>query len=215
MKKCVLFAALIASFTLATPAMAQFKNAEDSIKYRKAAFTVMGQHFGQIGAMVSGRVPFDAQKVKDDAALVRSSHPMRLLLVMRSKATHLKGTHSPTRVALPLQALSWAAWLAWQRAMPCLKLWRGIITLLCRPLRGHRLRLTAAATCRLTLQPSQTSARSMRVLAVIGTVQMLPVAAATTTAGNCSLAVGLQRFRDDILCELHGCFVRRRHRTAR
>jgi cytochrome c556 len=72
MKKRLHFATMIVAFAFAAPALAQFKNAEDSIKYRKAAFTVMGQHFGQIGAMVSGRVPFDAQKVKEDAALVRS-----------------------------------------------------------------------------------------------------------------------------------------------
>ena len=48
------------------------KMPKKSIKYRKSALTVMGQHFGQIGAMANGRVPFDAQKAKDDAALVRS-----------------------------------------------------------------------------------------------------------------------------------------------
>ena len=72
MKKRLHFATMIVAFAFAAPALAQFKNAEDSIKYRKAAFTVMGQHFGQIGAMVNGRTPFDAQKAKDDAALVRS-----------------------------------------------------------------------------------------------------------------------------------------------
>jgi cytochrome c556 len=72
MKKSLKFAALIAALTLAAPAMAQFKNAEDTIKYRKAVFTVMGQHFTQLGAMANGRAPFDAQKAKDDAALVLS-----------------------------------------------------------------------------------------------------------------------------------------------
>jgi cytochrome c556 len=72
MKKSHSIVAFIATLAFALPAVAQFKNAEESIKYRKAAFTVMGQHFGQIGAMANGRVPFDAQKAKDDAALVRS-----------------------------------------------------------------------------------------------------------------------------------------------
>jgi cytochrome c556 len=72
MKKSLKFAALIAALTLAAPAMAQFKNAEDTIKYRKAVFTVMGQHFTQLGAMANGRTPFDAQKAKDNAALVLS-----------------------------------------------------------------------------------------------------------------------------------------------
>jgi cytochrome c556 len=70
MKKNLKWVAIIASLAFAAPAMAQFKNAEESIKYRKAVFAVMGQHFGQLGAMANGRVPFDAQKAKDDAALV-------------------------------------------------------------------------------------------------------------------------------------------------
>jgi cytochrome c556 len=72
MKKSRSIVAFIATLAFAVPAVAQFKNAEESIKYRKSALTVMGQHFGQIGAMANGRVPFDAQKAKDDAALVRS-----------------------------------------------------------------------------------------------------------------------------------------------
>lgn len=70
MKKSMQLASLIAAVAFAAPAMAQFKNDEDSIKYRKAVFAVMGQHFGQIGAMVNGRAPFDAQKAQADAALV-------------------------------------------------------------------------------------------------------------------------------------------------
>lgn len=72
MKKSLSITAFIATLAFAVPAMAQFKNAEEAIKYRKAALTVMGQHFSQLGAMANGRVPFDAQKAKEDAALVRS-----------------------------------------------------------------------------------------------------------------------------------------------
>lgn len=70
---------LLASLALATavtalsaPAMAQFQKPEDAVKYRKAAFTVMGAHFGRIGAMANGRVPFDAKMVADNAAIVES-----------------------------------------------------------------------------------------------------------------------------------------------
>ena len=42
------------------PAAAQFQKPEDAVKYRKAAFTVMATHFGRLGAMVQGRIPFDA-----------------------------------------------------------------------------------------------------------------------------------------------------------
>lgn len=56
-----LFAAATVAATLLTslPAAAQFQKPEDAVKYRKAAFTVMAAHFGRIGAMAQGRVPFD------------------------------------------------------------------------------------------------------------------------------------------------------------
>jgi cytochrome c556 len=57
---------------LATPAMAQFQKAEDAVKYRQSAFFVMGQHFGRLGAMANGRVPFDAKVAQDNAAVVES-----------------------------------------------------------------------------------------------------------------------------------------------
>ena len=59
-------AALLASL----PAAAQFAKPEDAVKYRKAAFTVMGTHFGRIGAVVQGRVPYDAAAVTANADLV-------------------------------------------------------------------------------------------------------------------------------------------------
>lgn len=62
--------ALIAS--LSAPALAQFQKPEDAVKYRKAAFTVMGSHFGRIGAMANGRVPFDATAAANSAAIVET-----------------------------------------------------------------------------------------------------------------------------------------------
>lgn len=58
--------ALAAAF----PAAAQFQKPEDAIKYRQSAFFVMGQHFGRIGAMANGRVPFDAATAQANADLV-------------------------------------------------------------------------------------------------------------------------------------------------
>ena len=52
------------------PASAQFQKPEDAIKYRKAAFTVMGAHFGRIGAMASGKAPFDAAAAAANADIV-------------------------------------------------------------------------------------------------------------------------------------------------
>ena len=64
----------IAAVALAAsvPAMAQFQKPEDAVKYRKAAFTVMGAHVARIGAMANGRVPFDAAAVAENAALVET-----------------------------------------------------------------------------------------------------------------------------------------------
>ena len=52
------------------PASAQFQKPEDAIKYRKAAFTVMATHFGRIGAMASGKAPFDAAAAAANADIV-------------------------------------------------------------------------------------------------------------------------------------------------
>jgi cytochrome c556 len=60
----------ILALACAAPAMAQFKNAKHAVEYRQAAFTVMGKHFASLGAMVSGKAPFDAAKAKADAQVV-------------------------------------------------------------------------------------------------------------------------------------------------
>ncbi|HTP74777.1 MAG TPA: cytochrome c [Burkholderiaceae bacterium] len=51
-------------------AAAQFQKPEDAIKYRQSALTVMANHFGRVGAMAQGRVPFDAKAAADNAAVV-------------------------------------------------------------------------------------------------------------------------------------------------
>ncbi len=64
-------AATLAALTLgaALPAAAQFAKPEDAIKYRQSALRVMGTHFGRIGAMVNGRVPFDAAAAQQNAEI--------------------------------------------------------------------------------------------------------------------------------------------------
>ena len=67
------YACLVAAATLlsmAAPASAQFAKAEDAIHYRQGALTVMGAHFGRIGAMANGKIPFDAKAAADNAAIV-------------------------------------------------------------------------------------------------------------------------------------------------
>lgn len=70
MKRLVLAAAAVAGLATALPAAAQFQKPEDAIKYRKAAFTVMANHFGRIAAMANGRAPFDAAAAQANADLV-------------------------------------------------------------------------------------------------------------------------------------------------
>lgn len=51
---------------------AQFSKADDAIKYRKSALFVMQQHYARVGAMVSGKVPFDAKTAADNAAVAQA-----------------------------------------------------------------------------------------------------------------------------------------------
>ena len=62
-------AAAIIGAGVAMPAAAQFAKPEDAIKYRKAAMTVMGTHFGRVAAMANGRIPFDAKAAADNAEI--------------------------------------------------------------------------------------------------------------------------------------------------
>jgi len=67
--KALLTAATAATLALLTalPAQAQFAKAEDAIKYRKSALFIMSQHWGRLGAMATGRVPFDAKVAAENA----------------------------------------------------------------------------------------------------------------------------------------------------
>jgi cytochrome c556 len=59
-----------AAVVFAAPAAAQFQKPEDAVKYRQSALTVLANSFGRIGAMVNGRVPFDAKVAQDNAHVV-------------------------------------------------------------------------------------------------------------------------------------------------
>lgn len=60
MKRFASFALAAVCVAVALPASAQFAKPEDAIKYRQSALFVMAQHFGRLGAMANGRVPYDA-----------------------------------------------------------------------------------------------------------------------------------------------------------
>ena len=68
--KIALLLGSTAALVGATAAHAQFAKPEDAIKYRKAVFTVTGAHFSRIGAMVNGRIPFDAKAAAENAEIV-------------------------------------------------------------------------------------------------------------------------------------------------
>lgn len=70
MKVIASFVLSSAAIVFAAPAAAQFQKPEDAVKYRQSALTVMGNHFGRIGAMVKGSVPFDAKAAQDNARVV-------------------------------------------------------------------------------------------------------------------------------------------------
>lgn len=64
------FLAAVIGLAAALPAGAQFRNAEQAIKYRQSVMQVQNYHLGRIAAMASGRLPFDAKVAAEDAALL-------------------------------------------------------------------------------------------------------------------------------------------------
>ncbi len=69
-KTLVVSVAAAVATVLALPASAQFAKAEDAIKYRQSSLFVIGEHFGRIGAMVNGKMPFDAKAAQENADIV-------------------------------------------------------------------------------------------------------------------------------------------------
>ena len=65
----VALTALVAA-AAAMPAAAQFQKPEDAVKYRQSAMFLLANHFGRVGAMVQGRVPYDAAAASANADIV-------------------------------------------------------------------------------------------------------------------------------------------------
>ena len=65
-----LAASLLAGAAL--PAQLQFTRAEDAVKYRQGALFVLAQHFARIGAMATGRTPYDPKAALEHAEVVAS-----------------------------------------------------------------------------------------------------------------------------------------------
>ncbi len=68
MKKTASLAIIASTLALSLPAAAQFAKPEDAIKYRQSVMFIISQNAGRVGAMVQGKVPFDAKVAADSAA---------------------------------------------------------------------------------------------------------------------------------------------------
>ncbi len=77
MKKFLVVAATLIATTFSAASYAQFAKPDDAAKYRQSALTVMARHFVAVGAMVQGKVPFDAKVAQDniDTAVFMSKLP--------------------------------------------------------------------------------------------------------------------------------------------
>ena len=70
MKKFILALMAVSAAAMSFSASAQFAKPEDAVKYRKAAFSVTAAHFGRLGAMASGKAPFDAKVAAENAEVL-------------------------------------------------------------------------------------------------------------------------------------------------
>ncbi|MBO9515767.1 MAG: cytochrome c [Variovorax sp.] len=70
MKPVVTSALALLCAAASLPSHAQFAKSEDAIKYRQSAMFIQGQHVGRLGAMASGRVPYDAAAAVANAEVV-------------------------------------------------------------------------------------------------------------------------------------------------
>ena len=76
MKSLIAAAAVMIGAGLSLPAAAQFQKPEDAIKYRKAVFTVMGNHMGRLGAMANNKAPYDAKAATASAEVLATLAPL-------------------------------------------------------------------------------------------------------------------------------------------
>ncbi|VTU19569.1 Cytochrome c' [Variovorax sp. PBS-H4] len=70
MNRLVSLTLAAAAAALSLPAIAQFAKPEDAIKYRQSAMFIQGYHMGRLGAMASGRAPYEAASAISNAEVV-------------------------------------------------------------------------------------------------------------------------------------------------
>ncbi|MEY8878481.1 MAG: cytochrome c [Leptothrix sp. (in: b-proteobacteria)] len=76
MKRIALAVSATLAVLVALPAAAQFQKPEQAIKYRQSSFALLGSHFGRLGPMIQGKVPFDAKVVQDNIAIAAVIAPL-------------------------------------------------------------------------------------------------------------------------------------------
>jgi cytochrome c556 len=62
--------------------LAGFANPEEAIRYRKAVMTIIGNHFGNLAAVVKGRKPYDKKDVEQNAGVIRTMSDLSWQAVM-------------------------------------------------------------------------------------------------------------------------------------
>ena len=78
---------------LAGAAFAQFAKTEDAIKYRQSVMSLIGTHYGRMGAVVKGEAPYDKEAFEKNAVLVESLYRLPLEAFMTpgsDKGSHMK-----------------------------------------------------------------------------------------------------------------------------
>ena len=91
MNRTLLAAFTVAAAAISLPAAAQFQKPEDAVKYRQSAMYVMGNHFGRIGAMANGRVPYDAATATANAEVVATMSRLPFIGFVEGTASTQKG----------------------------------------------------------------------------------------------------------------------------
>jgi cytochrome c556 len=91
MKRLTLAALTLATAAVSLPAAAQFQKPEDAVKYRQSAMFVMANHFGRIGAMANGRVPYDAAAATANAEIVATMSMLPFIGFVEGTAGTAKG----------------------------------------------------------------------------------------------------------------------------
>jgi len=66
MKKILAITAAMLAMTFSSASFAQFAKPDDAAKYRQSSLSVMATHFGRVGGMVAGRIPFDAKAAQEN-----------------------------------------------------------------------------------------------------------------------------------------------------